>query len=73
MRSEGPWVRFQGASCDLDRASTARCEKRVGGKLRWWLVEGTRSRDRRGRNTQTLVLELSPQFHGEADEIARLK
>jgi Trypsin-co-occurring domain 2 len=53
--------------------ATARRENKVGGKLRWWLVEAGGEHESARESIQTLVLDLSPQFHDEADQASPLE
>jgi Trypsin-co-occurring domain 2 len=72
-QSQGRRVRFQVPHVTLTVQVTARRENKVGGKVRWWLVEGGADHGSARENIQTMVLELSPEFHGEGGEAGPLE
>jgi Trypsin-co-occurring domain 2 len=65
VQGKGHPIRFQVAQVTLTVQATARRENKMGGKLRWWLVEAGGEHGSARENIQTLVLELSPQFCDE--------
>jgi hypothetical protein len=73
VASQGRRVRFQVPHVTLTVQATARRENKAGGKLRWWLVEAGGEHDSARENIQTLVLELSPQFHDEVGGVGPLE
>lgn len=72
-QGQGRRVRFQVPHVTLTVQATTRRENKVGGKLRWWLVEGGGEHGSARENIQTLVLDLSPQFYDEAGNAGSLE
>ena len=66
-------VRFQVPHVTLTVQATARRDNKVGGKLRWWLIEGGGEHGSARENLQTLVLNLSPRFYDEAGKLMPLE
>jgi hypothetical protein len=66
VEGQGHRVRFQVPDVTLTVQAVARRENKLGGKLRWWLVEAGGEHGSGRESTQTLVLKLSPQFYDEA-------
>jgi hypothetical protein len=73
VQGQGRRVRFQVPHVTLTVQVTARRENKMGGKLRWWLVEGGGEHGSARENIQTLVLKLSPQFYDEAGKASPLE
>jgi Trypsin-co-occurring domain 2 len=73
VQGQGRRVRFQIPHVTLTVQVTARRDNKVGGKLRWWLIEGGGEHGSTSENIQTLVLELSPQFHDETGKARSLE
>lgn len=72
VQGQGCQVRFQIPHVTLTVQATARRDNKMGGKLRWWLVEAGGEHGSGHENIQTLVLELSPQFYDEEGKASPL-
>jgi len=64
--SQNQRVRFRASEITLTVQAVARTEQKVGGKLRWWVVEAGADRTAGREATQTLELTLSPQLFDDA-------
>lgn len=64
--SEGSAIRFRVTEVTLTVQAAARTDTKLGGKIRWWLVEGGADRSSAQEATQTLVLTLTPQLYDDA-------
>ena len=68
-KSRGQRVRFRAEQITLTVQAVARTEKKVGGKLRWWLVEAGTDRTAGQEATQTLELTLTPELFDDAGKL----
>ncbi len=66
--SQGRRVRFRASEITMTVQVMARRENKVGGKLRWWVLEGGADRNTARELTQTLVLTLTPQLYDDAGQ-----
>jgi hypothetical protein len=67
--SQGQRVRFRAEQVTLTVQAVARTENKVGGKLRWWVVEAGADRTAGREATQTLELTLTPQLFDDAGKL----
>jgi len=61
-------VRFRVSDVTLTVQTIARRENKVGGKLRWWVIEGGGDHTAAKETTQTLVLTLTPNLYDDAGQ-----
>lgn len=66
LKGQNRRIRFQVPQVTLTVQVTARRENKVGGKVRWWVIEGGGEHGSERESIQTLVLELRPQSYDEA-------
>jgi hypothetical protein len=69
---QGRRVRFRVSDVTLTVQVAARAENKVGGKLRWWVLEGGGEHSSAHEATQTLVLTLTPGLYDDAGPPAPL-
>src|SRR5664279_4022138 len=67
--SKDQHVRFRAEQVLLTVQAVARTENKVGGKLRWWVVEAGADRMAGREATQTLELTLSPQLFDDTGKL----
>ena len=64
--SQDKHVRFRASQVTLNVQAVARIEQKVGGKLRWWIVEAGADHSNGREATQTLELTLIPELFDDA-------
>lgn len=63
--SRGRRVRFRAEAVTVKVEVQARTDTKLGGKVRWWVVEAAADRGTGRQATQTLELTLTPQLYDE--------
>lgn len=61
--SQAHRVRFRVSEVTLELEAVTRRDRKLGGKVRWWVVEGGADSSTSGEATQTLTLTLQPSLH----------
>ena len=63
VASQADGIRFRVGDVTLTVQAVARTENKVGGKLRWWIIEGGGEHSGGREAMQTLTLQLTPQLY----------
>src|SRR3954469_10906792 len=65
-------VRFRAEKVTVTVEAVARTDTKLGGKVRWWLIEAGVDRGRSRDATQTLELTLTPQLYDDTGQAGPL-
>jgi hypothetical protein len=68
VNSRGSRVRFRAEAVKVTVEAVVRTDDKLGGKVRWWLLEAGANHDRSRETTQTLELTLTPQLYDDSDQ-----
>jgi hypothetical protein len=66
--SQGRLVRFRAEAVTVRFEVQAKTDTKLGGKVRWWVVEAGADRGTGRQATQTLELTLTPQLYDDEGE-----